>query len=138
MENRQRLLGSWTLVSCLMEDIATGERQALWGAHPNGRLVLTECDWIVVQTAEARKHPQSDQDRIAAFISMLAYSGTYRIKDDAIFIDVDIAWDESWVGTEQVRRFRLEGDELHIEAEPQPLANFGNKLLRAFLVWKRD
>jgi Lipocalin-like domain len=134
----ESLAGSWKLVSCHMEDVATGERQALWGTHPNGRLILTECDWIVVQTAEGRKAPQGDQDRIAAFLSMLAYAGTYRIRDDVMLIDVDIAWDESWVGSEQIRRFRLEGDELHIEAAPQTFANFGGRMLRALLVWKRD
>jgi hypothetical protein len=60
-----------------------------------------------------------------------------RIGGDKILVQADIAWDESWAGTEQVRRFRLEGDELHIEAVPQPLANFGVKMLRAMLVRKR-
>jgi hypothetical protein len=133
------LAGSWKLISCLMEDVETKEQKPLWGESPNGRLVLTaDGRWIVVQTAEGRKPPKTSDDRIAAFLSMLAYSGPYRVEANAIIIDVDIAWDESWVGTEQVRYFRLKGDELHFEAVPQPMANFGGKLLRAILVWKRD
>ncbi len=135
----EALAGSWKLVSCFMEDVETKEQMPLWGESPNGRLVLTEGGrWIVVQTAEGRKAPKNADERIAAFLSMLAYSGTYRVEGNAIAVDVDIAWDESWVGTKQVRYFRLEGDELHIEAPPQPMANFGGKALRAILVWKRD
>jgi hypothetical protein len=131
--------GSWKLVSCLMEDFETKERKPLWGESPKGCLVLTAAGrWIAVQTAEGREAPKTGEDRIAAFLSMLAYAGTYRIEGDKILIQVDIAWDESWVGTEQVRRFRLEGDELHIEALPQRLANFDGRMLRAIFVWKRD
>jgi hypothetical protein len=135
----EALAGSWKLVSCLMQDVETKQHKPLWGESPNGRLVLTAGGrWIVVQTAEGRQPPISPDDRIAAFLSMLAYSGQYRVEGDAIIIHVDIAWDESWVGTEQVRYFRLEGDELYLEAAPQPMANFGGKALRAILVWKRE
>ncbi len=135
--DEQKLVGAWTLVSCFMEDTETKERKEVWGEHPNGCLVLTAAGhWIVVQTAEGRKNPQTDENRIAAFRSMLAYSGQYRIEGRKIVIKVEIAWDESWVGTEQVRYFSMEGGELHIEAAPQRYANLGDKVMRAVLVWK--
>jgi hypothetical protein len=65
-------------------------------------------------------------------------SNQYRTGGNKIVIDVDIAGDESWNGTEQVRYYRLEGDQLHIEAAPQPYANFGGKLMRGILIWARD
>jgi Lipocalin-like domain len=121
-----------------MEDMQTAERKAVWGERPNGRLILTAAGhWIVVQTSEGRVPPQSDADRCAAFRSMLAYAGKYRIDGQKILVDVDIAWDESWTGTEQVRLFRLEGDRLHIEAPPQRYANLGDRMMRAVLVWER-
>ena len=133
------LVGTWKLVSCFMEDIETKEQKLVWGEHPNGYIVLTPTGrWIAVQTAEGRKTPQTDEDRSAAFKSMLAYSGKYRINANKIVIDVDIAWDESWNGTEQVRYYRLEGDRLHIEAAPQPYPAFGGKVMRGVLVWKKD
>jgi hypothetical protein len=135
----EALVGTWKLVSCFMEDVETEKRQAVWGEHPNGYIVLTPGGrWIVVQTAEGRNPPQSDEDRTAAFRSMLAYSGNYRTEQNKIIIKVDIAWDESWNGTEQVRYFRLDGDRLHIEAAPQSYANFGGKVMRAVLIWTRD
>jgi hypothetical protein len=132
------LVGTWKLKSCFMEDVETKERKAVWGERPNGTLILTAAgDWIVVQTSECRKAPQSDDDRCAAFRSLLAYSGKYRIDGQKILIDVEISWDESWTGTEQVRLFSLDGNQLHIEAAPQRYANLGDSVMRAVLIWER-
>jgi len=132
------LVGTWNLLSCFMEDIRTKERKNVWGEKPNGRLTLTPAgDWVVVQTAQARKIPRSDEERSAAFRSMLAYAGKYRVEDDKIVIKVDIAWDEGWTGTEQVRFFRIADDRLHIEAAPQRYPNLGDGVMRAVLIWQR-
>ncbi len=132
------LVGTWNLLSCFMEDVESKERKDVWGEKPNGRLTLTAAgDWIVVQTAQGRKVPQSDVDRSAAFRSMLAYSGKYRAEGEKIVIKVDIAWDESWTGTEQVRFFRIDGDRLHIEVAPQRFPNLGDNVMRAVLIWQR-
>ena len=122
-----------------MEDAATKEKTLAWGEHPNGYLVVTpDCRWIVIQTAESRGIAKDDIDRAAAFRSMLAYSGTYRVEANKITIKVDISWDEAWIGTEQVRLFRIEGNKLHVEALPQPYANFGGKIMRGMLIWQRE
>ncbi len=92
--NNEALVGTWKLVSCFMEDVETKEQKPAWGEHPNGYIVLTsEGRWIVVQTAEGRKAPQTDEERAAAFRSMLAYSGKYRTEGNKIVIKVDIAAD---------------------------------------------
>jgi hypothetical protein len=138
-DDNESLIGTWKLLSCVMEDVETGNQELAWGERPNGFLVLTPSRrWIVVQTAEQRESPRTDADRSAAFRSMLAYSGTYRTEGDKIVISVDIAWDEAWNGTEQVRSYRLEGDKLHIEAAPQAYPGFGTGIRRAVLVWARD
>ena len=69
---------------------------------------------------------------------MLAYSGRYRTEGNRITVKVDLAWDEAWIGTEQVRYCRIEGDELHMEAVPQLYANLGGKLMRGILIWTRE
>ena len=137
--NSEALIGTWKLVSCVLEDVETKQQKTVWGEHPNGYIVITpEGRWIVIQTAEGRKVPQNDEDRVGAFKSLLAYSGKYRTEGRKIVIDVDIAADESWNGTEQVRYYRIEGSELYIEAPPQPYANFGGTIMRGILIWKRD
>jgi len=133
------IVGTWKLVSVIVEDVETGEQQPLWGERPNGCLVATrDGRWMAVQTAEGRSAPQSDAEHTAAFRSMLAYAGKYRTEGDRIVIDVDIAWDESWNGTEQVRHYRIDGDRLHIETTPQAMPNFGGRIMRSVLVWARE
>jgi hypothetical protein len=133
------LVGTWKLISAVMEDAETKEQKSVWGKHPNGYLVLTWAGrWIVVQTAEGRDVPQSGEDQAAAFRSMLAYSGRYDADQSRIVIKVDIAWDESWIGTEQIRYYRIEGDRLLIEVPPQPYANFGGRVMRGILIWAKD
>jgi len=137
-DEADKLVGTWQLVTCVMQDEATGEQTQVWGERPNGCLVMTpdRC-WIVLQTAEGRPVPESDEGRASAFRSMLAYSGRYHLDGDRIVIRVDIAWDEAWTGTEQVRHYKLDGDTLHIEAAPQPYANLGGRVMRGILVWQR-
>lgn len=135
----QNLVGTWKLSSCYMEDAATKEKILAWGEHPNGYLVVTPAGrWIVIQTAQGRAIAKDDVDRAAAFRSMLAYSGMFRVEANKITIKVDISWDESWIGTEQVRLFKIEGNKLHVEALPQPYANFGGKIMRGILIWERE
>jgi Lipocalin-like domain len=132
-------VGSWRLKSAVMEDVETGNRLHAWGEHPKGSLVLTPSGhWIVLQTAEHRPSPGGDLETASAFRSMLAYSGRFRIEGDQIAIEGDIAWDETWIGREQIRIFRLSGDELHIEAPPQRYANFNDRLMRGILIWQRE
>ena len=133
------LIGTWKLMSAVMEDVESKVQTRAWGERPNGCLILTSAGrWIVIQTAEGRKRAQDDTERAAAFRSMLAYSGKYRVAADKIVIKVDISADEAWIGTEQVRLFKLEGDKLHIEASPQLYPNFGGKVMRGILIWSRE
>ena len=126
-------------MSAVMEDVESKVQTPAWGEHPNGCLILTSAGrWMVIQTAEGRKRSQDDAARAAAFRSMLAYSGKYRVDADKIIIKVDISADEAWTGAEQVRLFKLEGDKLHIEASPQAYPNFGGKVMRGILTWARE
>lgn len=133
------LAGVWKLVSWVSEDVDTLERRALFGEHPTGYIVFAPSGRVIaLLTGEGRKAPKSDQDRVAAFGSMVAYSGNYRIEGNRLTTEVDIAWDESQVGTDQVRFFRIDGDRLEIETAPFVSPKFGGKTVRAFLVWRRE
>ncbi len=139
MGSNRSLVGTWKILSCVLEDLETKEQKPVWGVNPNGYIVMTpEGRWMVIQTAEGRSVPQNDEDRVAAFKSLLAYSGKYRTEGNKVTIEVDIAADESWNGSEQVRFYKLIGDELHIEAAPQRYANFGDRVMRGILVWKKE
>jgi hypothetical protein len=81
---------------------------------------------------------QTDEYRAMAFRLMLAHSGWYRTDGNKIIIKIDIALDESWKDTEQVRYHSVEADRLNMEAPPLSYANFGGRVMRGILVWTRE
>ena len=133
------VVGTWTLVSAVYEDAATGERAHPLGLHPRGCQIATkEGRWIAVVTADGRGVPANDAERAAALRSMIAYTGRYRIEGDRVVTTVEAAWNEAWVGTEQVRIVRFENGLLHLEGPPQPHPNLAGKVVRVIITWRRE
>lgn len=132
------LQGTWKLVSFYMVDEETKEQKFHYGQSPKGYMVLLSNGRMMnVITGEDRKKPETDEDRAAAFKSLIAYSGTYRIEGGAFITKVDVAWNEAWVGTDQKRDFKIEGDKLTITSMAQPAVNFDNRMMHGELVWER-
>jgi lipocalin-like protein len=74
--DKDRIIGTWKLVSVMYEDQATKERTPVLGEHPRGYQIATpEGRWIAVVTADGRPVPKTDEDRAKALRSMIAYSG---------------------------------------------------------------
>jgi Lipocalin-like domain len=135
----EQLVGVWTVESFYSEYKATGKKSAAYGARPKGYAIFTpEKRLMVILTAEHRNKPDTDQDCIAAFRSMFAYSGIYRVDGDRFITTVDVSWDEGWTGTEQVRFFKLEGDELIGTTAWMPDPNTpGHPEFRGLSSWRR-
>jgi len=137
--DRDKIVGTWKLVSVLYEDAQTKERSPVLGAHPKGRQIATpEGHWLALVTAEGRKVPKTDEDRALALRTMISYTGQYRLEDGKVITKVEAAWNEAWVGTEQVRAYRFEGDRLHLESPPQPHPNIGGRVVRIIVSWDRE
>lgn len=133
------LNGIWKLQSWVMEDVETKETKAVFGEKPNGYLVLTrEGRMMGLLTAQGRKAPQTEAERDAAYRSMLAYSGRYRVDGDKLITKVDVAWNEAWVGTEQARVYKVDGAKLQVSSPPAPNASFGGKTMRGIFTFERE
>ena len=133
------LAGVWRLKTFVSEDVQSGERKTVLGRRPNGCLVLTPSGRLFAMlTARKRAAIVTDADRIAAYHSIIAYSGTYHVEGTMFTTTVDVAWDEGWVGTNQVRHYRIEGNTLYIENPPAPSADHGGRTMRFLLSWKRE
>jgi Lipocalin-like domain len=133
------LVGVWKLTLFVSESVQTKERRNIYGEKPVGYLVITPERFTAIITGEGRKPPQTDEDRLFSFRNMLAYTGLYRIEGNRLITKVDVAWNEAWKATDQVRFFRLEGDKLFIESAPAVSANypeFGQ--VRGILEWERS
>ena len=138
-ELKRQIVGTWTLVSVVYEDVATRERTPVYGEHPRGIQIATpEGRWLALMTAEGRAIPKSDADRAQALKSMIAYTGRYRVTGGQVITKVEAAWNEAWVGGEQVRNIRFAGDRLYIESPPMPHPNTRDKTVRVIVVWERE
>lgn len=138
-ELRKEIVGTWKLVSVVYEDQATKERTPIYGEHPKGIQIATpEGRWLALVTAENRPVPKTDEERAQALKTMIAYTGRYRIEDGKVITKVEAAWNEAWVGGEQVRAVRFDGDRLYIESPPMPHPNINNKVVRVIVEWERE
>ncbi|MCX7311741.1 MAG: lipocalin-like domain-containing protein [Hyphomicrobiales bacterium] len=136
---QQQIIGVWKLVSVMYEDQATKEMTPIMGAQPRGFQIATpDGRWLALATPSGRTAPATDEERAQAFRTMIGYSGRYRVEGATITTKVDVAWNESWVGGEQVRHIRFEADKLFIESPPMPHPNMYGKTVRVIVVWQRD
>jgi hypothetical protein len=120
------LVGVWRLKTFVSEDVQSGERKTVFGSRPNGCLVLTPSGRVfAILTAR-------DAD------SIIAYSGTYHVEGAIFTTMVDVAWDQGWIGTNQVRHYRIEGNTLYIETPPVTNVDHGGRTMRFLLSWKRE
>ena len=79
----------------------------------------------------------SVEDQAEAYKTMISYAGSYTLTDTGVIHHVEVAWVESWVGVDQVRFTKLDGDTLAITTPPFPTPPDG-KLSVITLVWKRS
>ena len=136
---RDKFVGVWKLGSFIVESVDSKERRKPYGEEPNGYLVITPERFTAIITAQSRKAPQTDEDRVNGFRTMFAYSGPYMVEGDRLTTKVQISWNESWVGTDQVRTFKLNGDKLNIESLPAPGGNQQMPgLVVGILAWSRS
>ena len=138
-ELRQKIVGSWKLVSVVYENQETKARTPVLGEHPKGRQIATADGlWLALVTAEGRPVPKTEEERAQALRTMIAYTGRYRIEGGKVMTKVEAAWNEAWVGGEQTRFVRFEGDRLFIESPPMPHPNRNNEVVRVIVVWERE
>lgn len=138
--SESKLHGSWRLVSFHTELQDSQVRTQPWGTTPNGRLIFgTDGRMMVLVTAMAREPGNTDENLVALFRTVMAYTGLYRVDGDRFIIDVDSSWNESWNGSEQERFYKLDGDTLAVMTAwmPNPLV-LGNPIGRAILSFRRE
>jgi Lipocalin-like domain len=136
-DDTDKLFGTWKIVSAVVEDVQTKEQEPLYGEHPKGYLILLPTGRMMsLLVSEGRKAPQTDEERSAAFRSMVAYTGRYTLEGNKWTTRPDVAWNEAWM-MEQVRYFKLDGDRLIVETAPALNPNYG-KVVRVTLVWQKE
>jgi len=136
------LFGTWRLVSLIVEVMDTHEQLRQFGDNPPGFMHFTpEGRVFAVLSASNRSLVHTEADQIAAFGSVNAYTGRYRVEGSTLVTTVDVSVDPGRVGTDLVRYYDLRGDTLEIKTAPfysnKPSLGLGDKKLQSFLLWQR-
>ena len=113
------IVGTWKIQSLVREVIATGERQKEFGEKPSGYISYQpDGRMFVVLVGDNRAKPAglapTDEEKARLFGTLLAYSGTYVVDGDKVTHKIDVSWNQSWTGGDQVRFYKVDGNMLTI------------------------
>lgn len=138
--DRDKILGTWQLLSYEVEVQATGEKIPVMGQNPTGYAAfLPDGRVFFVLTGEGRKPAKTDQERAELLNTLVAYSGTYSVAGDTWTTSVDVAWNPEWVGTKQVRSFKLDGERLQVLTPWRVMPNWADKgMTRSIITFERS
>ncbi len=131
--------GVWKLVSYDVEVQTSGEKFPPMGQHPTGYVIFTpeKRVWFVL-TGDDRKPAKTAEEKAALLDSVIAYTGTYRVEGDKWITSVEVAWNPAWVGTEQSRSFRVEGNRLQVLTPWRVMPNWPEKgMTRSIITFER-
>ena len=135
------LAGTYRLASCEVH-WSDGEVEQPYGETPEGMLVYTRDGYVTghlmrrdVPRLETGARRAGPEDLRVAFLGYLGYFGTYTIDETAGMVTHHVlgSWHPNWVGTNQLRHFRREGESIVIET---PSIQSGGRAYRTRLVWK--
>jgi hypothetical protein len=138
------LVGTWRLVSDDDEIVetkvvthgfgGTGDAIGFLTYTADGRMNLMIGD-------PARKKPAqtfaTDAEAAGLYRTMNAYAGTYRVEGDQIKVHVEIALQQTLVGADLTRSFKLNGDRLTTITPPFVSAIRDNETHITTIVWER-
>jgi len=137
----QHLLGTWSLVSVLREEIPSGATIDLMGPNPKGFITYSADGRMVALLVRGdRKMPAANTATATEaenlFRSVISYAGTYTIAGNEVTHHVDISWNESWTGTKQARIFKFEGNRVSLSTPVSPDPFDGKMSIRS-LIWEK-
>jgi hypothetical protein len=140
---QQQILGTWTLVSYVREEIPSGAKSDVMGAHPSGYINYgRDGRMIVIIVGSDRKKPvgavATPEEAEALIRSMLAYAGTYTVDSETKTVThhIDVSWDQARTGESHVRTYKLDAGRLTLTTQPSNDPATGKKTVRT-VIWER-
>jgi hypothetical protein len=93
---------------------------------------------MFILTAEGRKPAKTVEERANLLSTVIAYAGTYRLEGDKWITRVEVAWNPDWIGTEQTRSFKVDGDRLQVLTPWRVMPNWPEKgMTRSIISFER-
>jgi hypothetical protein len=132
-------VGAWRLKSAYFVAQRTGDRVDVLGTEPFGYALFESSGRMVsLLTSGAGTRAAWASDPAALHNSMVAYTGRWSVDGDKIVMQVDGAWDPSWVGTEQIRHFTFDGRTLSLRTAPIEHPSFPGENVIGYVDWEKE
>lgn len=136
------LVGTWRLRSWTAT--ADDGVEHPMGDQPEGVLVYTPDGTMITTIGRAGRSPIDggdmlagpDDQRLAAFTSFIAYSGSFRVDAGDVVHSVTMSLFPNWIGTEQRRHVSLAADGRELELSSDPFMLRGRLSVQR-LRWER-
>ena len=140
-DDKDKLVGTWKLVSAVSEDLATSQQTNIYKGTPVGFITYGVDGRVMTIIVDSeRKKPTANiataAEAEALFRSMAAYAGTYTVKGNQVIHVPDVSWNETWTGTDQIRDYKFDGERLLLATAPSPNPFTGKMSVRT-LVWEK-
>jgi hypothetical protein len=138
----QEFAGNYQLISATRKILDTGQVEATYGEKPKGLAMYgKDGHFIILITYDGRPKPESiekmtDQQRADLHRMMTAYGGTYTFDGKKVVHHLDLAWNEVWAGTTNIRDVERDGDRIIYVTRPAPFASDG-KMSVVTLIWEK-
>lgn len=121
------LIGAWRLVSYKQEFVEDRVEKEVYGPNPKGYYIFTDKRLMTLLAPADRKVPTNEAEAAAMLSAFTAYSATYKFDRQKFVFTPDISHNNFYVGKEQTRYYKLDGDKLSITTDPIVLANYPGK-----------
>jgi len=141
--SRERLIGTWRLVSAgTFRSDGKFEPYPEYGPNPIGYLMYDTTGHMCVSLANPH-HPNwanpekpTDAEKLRSYDAFFAYCGSYEVreKESRVIHRPEMGSWPHYIGTDQNRNFRLEGDHLILSDEETPP---GGERRRYQITWER-
>jgi Lipocalin-like domain len=134
------IYGTYRLISTTAKTLDTGEEEKY--ADESGYITYgRDGRMFVLLVRGKRPKPESldkmtDQQRLALFRSVTAYSGPFTFDGKTVEHHVDISWNEVFTGMTLRREVKFDGDRVLLTTAPSPRSSDGKMGVRT-LVFER-
>lgn len=115
------LLGTWRMISWTRRCLVTGQVGDAMGPNPIGYIAYHADGRMMAVVFDSDRRLKgalpTNEEKVALFDSMLAYSAAYTVEEGRVIHHVDGAWNPAWNGA-LVRPYRIAGRRLFISGAP--------------------
>jgi Lipocalin-like domain len=135
------LVGTWRLVSLVSEETESKAVHEPYGDKPSGLITYTSDGYLVYIITDPTRRPPvapkaTDAEAAQLYRTMGAYAGRYKIENDELIVNPEVASSPALVGTEQTYVFEVKGDRYELKTNPFVSPAIGKQVVTT-LVWER-